>query len=244
MRLHVAFLPSLLPTGRPGSPAAGGQVCVVVDVIRASTSLVALVERGASVVFIAGSVAAARASAYSRDGAVMAGEVEGLAPAGFHYGNSPVELSRAPIAGRPVVFVTTNGTAAIHAVRHLGPVLVGAMRNAAAVCREAWAAATQQGADLTIVCAGREHAFGIDDAFCAGYLVDRLLQYGAVEVTDGAVAAHQLYRSEPDTLALFRLSAAGQNVLRLRLDADVAYCAERDCSQVVPRLGREFQVLE
>src|SRR3970282_1398695 len=130
MRLQVAFHPALLPTGALTSvPVDRPQVCVVIDVLRASTSLVTLVERGAGPIYIAPSVEDPRAAAPDVSGAAMGGEAGGLAPEGFDFGNSPVELSTADVRGRPVIFVTTNGTAAIRAVHHLGPVLIGAMRN-------------------------------------------------------------------------------------------------------------------
>lgn len=245
MRLHVAFHPSLLATGaQPPVPVTRPQVCLVADVIRASTTLVTLVERGAARIYIARSVEAARASAVARDGAVMAGEQDGLAPPGFDYGNSPVEAARATVSGRPVVFVTTNGTAAIRAVEALGPVLVGALRNATAAAREAVASSQERSCDLTIVCAGREGAFGIDDAYCAGALVERILRDGTFEPTDGAEAALRLYRTEPDARAVFTRAAAGQNVIRLGLQHDVEYCAETDVSTAVPRLGRELRMLD
>lgn len=259
MRLHVAFHPSLLATGAPWEaprpdqraappPADRPQVCLVVDVLRASTTLVTLVERGAGTIYIAPSVEAARASAAARAGAVMAGELEGLAPPGFDYGNSPVEASRAEVAGRSVVFVTTNGTAAIRAVHRLGPVLIGALRNADAAAGEALAVARAEERDLTVVCAGREGAFGIDDAYCAGALVDRILHHAGarqdLQLTDGATAAHHLYRTEPDARALFTRAAAGQNVIRLGLAGDVEYCAQADVTTIVPRLERELQMLD
>jgi len=238
MRLHVAFVPPLVLDSR--------QVCVVVDVIRASTTLVTLLDRGAGQVLIAGHVASARQYAAHHPGLVLAGEERGLAPRGFHYGNSPVELSRADVEGRTVVFVTTNGTAAIHAVEARGPVLVGALRNATAVSREAARLARGSDAGVTIVCAGREGAFGIDDAYAAGCLIDQLLAEGEAEdeMTDAALAALRLYRSEPDVAALFRASAAGRNVIGLGLGDDVSYCAERDRSTAVPTLGRELHILE
>ncbi|MGH2349218.1 MAG: 2-phosphosulfolactate phosphatase, partial [bacterium] len=108
MQLHVALVPPLVPPAR--------QVCVVVDVIRASTTLVTLLDRGAGEVLIAAHVEAARQYAARHPGTVLAGEELGLAPRGFQFGNSPVELSHAEVTGKTVVFVTTNGTAAIHAV--------------------------------------------------------------------------------------------------------------------------------
>jgi len=245
MRLHVALHPSLLPTGALDPvPVHRPQVCVVVDVLRASTSLVTLVERGAEAVYIAPSVALARQRAGRLPGAVVAGEEGGLAPEGFDYGNSPVELSTAEVRGRPVVFVTTNGTAAIRAVAGLGPVLIGAMRNGAAAAAEAVRLARGSGSDVTVVCAGREGGFGLDDAYCAGYLASRFLAYGECDLTDGAEAALLLFRSEPDALAVFTRAAAGRNIIRLGLTADVSYCAQRDCSSTVPALGRQLRLLE
>src|SRR5256712_10988578 len=196
MRLHVAFLPSLVPTGRPGSERS--QICLVVDVIRASSSLVTIAERGASRILIAGDVESARQAATSWDEVVLVGEEEGLAPAGSHYGNSPVELARAPLRGRPVVFVTTNGTAAIRAVKDADAVLVAAMRNGAAVCREAWRGGSGGGGGLPVGWGGREGAFSIDDAYCAGYLADALLTHGSAGLTYGTIPAPRLYRNEPD----------------------------------------------
>ncbi len=229
MQLHVAFLPAL--TVRP-------QVSIVVDVIRASTSLVTLVERGAAPIFIAADVETARRHAAGTN-AILAGEEGGLAPLGFDFGNSPVELSQAELRGKAVVFVTTNGTAAIRAVQGGSAVFVGALRNGTAVSREAVALARDQRADLTIVCAGRVGAFGLDDAYCAGYLVDRVLREVTPACTDAADAALRIYRGESDPLGLFRSTAAGRAVIELGLSADLAYCVATDVSTVVPLVGRE-----
>lgn len=236
MRLHVAFLPHLVWPGR--------QVSIVIDVIRASTSLITLVDRGASRILIASDVPTARALAAKYDGAVLAGEEEGVAPPGFEYGNSPVELSRATVTDRPVLFVTTNGTAAIRAAEEHGPVLVGALRNSAAVTSEAREMVAEEQSNLTIVCAGREGVFGIDDAYTAGCLASRLMDQHRWTLTDSTEAALRLFRSEPDPLALLRVSAAGQNVIGLGLAPDVEYCAEIDRSRAVPKLGRELAIVE
>ncbi|MDQ7820547.1 MAG: 2-phosphosulfolactate phosphatase [Armatimonadota bacterium] len=237
MRVHVAFHP-LVVTAEP-------QVCIVVDVIRASTTLVTMVERGAGRIYVAETVDAARRAAARMDGAILAGEENGLPPAGFHYGNSPVEVARAAFGAAPVIFVTTNGTAAIRRVAKAPVVLVGALRNARAAARQAAELARVRGLPVTVVCAGREGGFGLDDAYTAGALVDRLLEVErSAELTDGSAAALRLYRGERDALALFRESAAGRNVIRLGLEEDVVYCARADVSEVVPRLSREVHVLE
>jgi 2-phosphosulfolactate phosphatase len=143
-----------------------------------------------------------------------------------------------------VIFATTNGTSAIQAVHRLGPVLIGALRNARAVAAEAVAAAGESGCDLTIVCAGREGSFGLDDAYCAGTLVERILPMGKAELTDAADGALRLRRSAADVLDLFKQTAAGQNVIRRGLGDDVDFCAQIDVSPAVPRLGRELEMLD
>jgi 2-phosphosulfolactate phosphatase len=236
MRVHVVFHP-LLATPDP-------QVCIVVDVIRASTTLVTLVERGARRIYVAESVDAARRAAARMDGAVLAGEENGLPPEGFHFGNSPVQVAVARFGTEPVIFVTTNGTAAIRRVREAPVVLVGALRNARAAARQAAEAARATGLPVTVVCAARAGGFGLDDAYTAGAVVARLQDVEPVELTDGSAAALRLYRGERDALALFAESAAGQNVISLGLEEDVVYCARADVSEVVPRLGREVHVLD
>jgi len=235
MQVHVAFLPSLVV--RP-------QVCIVVDVIRASTTLVTLVERGAGSILIAPDVGTARRYARAQSGVVLAGEEGGLAPAGFDFGNSPVEFARAELGGKTVVFVTTNGTEAIRSVQGAMAVFVGALRNAQSAAQEAMEFAARREAALTVVCAGRAGAFSLDDAYCAGFLVDQLLQKSDLDLTDAADGALRMYRNESDPLPVFRRSAAGRNVIALGLGDDVDYCAVRNVSLTVPRLGREIRMLE
>lgn len=116
-------------------------ICIVVDVIRATTTLNVLFERGCRSVLVAPDVAAARAAradlAARGAEALLAGEVEGLPPPGFDYGNSPAEFARHDLGGRDVIFATTNGTRAIRACAGSRAILIGALRNASAVTRAA-----------------------------------------------------------------------------------------------------------
>lgn len=148
LALDVALAPLLLAR----DPARMARtVYIVVDVIRATTTLCVLFERGCPRVAVAGSIAAARAAAQrGRDATppdqpppLLAGEVGGLAPAGFDHGNSPVEFASLDLRGRTVIFATTNGTRALHACAGGAAVLAGAFRNASAVARATVAQASQ-----------------------------------------------------------------------------------------------------
>jgi 2-phosphosulfolactate phosphatase len=249
-RLDVALRPELLD--------AATAVAVVVDVIRASTSLVTLVERGAGPMYVAPTVdaarraaaewprAPARPAALSSSRPLLIGEEYGLAPEGFDYGNSPAVLAAAPVAGRAVIFATTNGAPALHAAAGAGTVLVGCLRNAGAVAQAAWEGTGDDGA-ITVVCAGRSGSagsFGADDLYAAGVIVERIRRLGAVTLLDGAEAAVLMGSAEPDALRFFRRTAAGRHVAGLGLEADVVFSAEVDRSPAVPRLGRDFLLLK
>lgn len=231
--VDVAFLPAFL---------SRADVVLVVDVLRASTTLVTMVERGCGPILLAPTVEAARRVAAHQDGALLVGEAGGLAPPGFAYGNSPVELAAAPIAGRRVVFATTNGAPAVHAAAGASAVLLACLRNAGAAAAAAWAAAPPAGS-IAIVCAGRAEnpgGFGVDDVYTAGLLVDRLAALGDVTVTDAAEAARMIWAAEPDALRLLQRCTAGRSLSGLGLGEDVTYAAALDRSTTVPRLGRDI----
>lgn len=241
MELHVAFLPEECEV----SPR---RVLIVVDVLRATTSLLVLIERGCAEVIVASTVEAARRFGRAHPSVLTAGEEGGRAPEGFDFGNSPVVFARAALAGRHVVLATTNGTRAIHAARGAAVTLVGCLRNRSAVAREAASTAAGGGRDLTVVCAGRESRFSLDDAYTAGAIVDAILAEPAlrqgVDPTDAALGAEALYRAFPEPDALFRTTRAGRNVIDIGLEEDLQYCAERDRSTVVPRVGDRLRLLE
>ncbi|HEV2358275.1 MAG TPA: 2-phosphosulfolactate phosphatase [bacterium] len=243
MELHVAFLPEEAGDVRR-------RVAVVVDVLRATTSILTLLERGCAEVLIARDVATVRRYA-ERAGAGRvrtAGEEGGLAPAGFDFGNSPAAFARAEVEGLRIVMATTNGTRALLAVRAAPLVFAACLRNRAAAARAAAGAAVERGLDLTVVCSGREGRFSLDDAYTAGAIADAVIADVAgrepCTLTDAVLAARALYDAWPDAAALFRQTAAGRNTLAIGLEEDLRYCVMRDCSELVPRVGDGVTLLE
>ena len=247
--------------------AAAGQVCVVLDVLRASSTLVTLLEHGAAPLYVAGSVEAARAladrlAADSQGSGVRArpllcGEVGGLPPAGFDYGNSPTELAALALRGRTVVLATSNGTRALAALADASAMLVGCFLNAGAVMAHGLALARRLGAELTLVCSGDANGteFSLEDALAAGYLVERALgeaggEGAGLALDDAARAAWRLWGSYAVGYTPVEAAAAGfadaahaRELAELGFNADLAYCARVDVSGAVPRLGREGDAL-
>lgn len=135
LTVDVALVPAFVPGG---ATQRSGTVYIVVDVIRATTTICVVFERGCRRVLVAPGIEAARqARATAAPGTLLAGEVGGLAPAGFDFGNSPPELAVADVAGRDLIFATTNGTRALRACLGGRAILAGAFRNADAVTARA-----------------------------------------------------------------------------------------------------------
>lgn len=252
MRIDVALVPA---EARRWTDA----VCVLLDELRASSTIVRLLERGATAVVPAASLAEARRLARA-SGSVLAGEHRVVRAPGFDYGNSPAEVAVADVAGRTVVLSTRNGTAVLRALPADATVLIGCLLNATAVAETTLALARERGADVGIVCAGRRGAFAIDDAIAAGAILERLLAAagldnadlptvdgfidrrasgppaatGAAALTDAALAALQLWRSTPDVAAAFRASWSGHLLAGVGLLADVEASLPVDAVPIVP----------
>ena len=236
LQIDTVFLPD-------EAAALAGRTAVVIDVLRATTSLLTLMEGGCDEVLVAPDVETARQYAAAHAAVLTAGEVAGRAPAGFDFGNSPVAFTRSNVRGRRVVMATTNGTRALRLVREASLVLIGCLRNRSAVAAEVLAA----GHDVLLVCSGRQRAFTLDDAWTAGAIVDALVAGSAPSVpamAEAARAAQALHRAFRDPASLFRETRAGQNLIDIGLEEDVPYCAQIDCSAVVPRMGQKIQLLD
>nr|MDO8118956.1 2-phosphosulfolactate phosphatase [Candidatus Sigynarchaeota archaeon] len=152
----------------PAIPRNKNCICVVIDVLRASTSVAMLLHRGARAVKIVRTVDEALALKRSFPGAILCGERGGLPPAGFDYGNSPVEFSTADVSKKDVILTTTNFTRiAVEAISKEFPsVYCCAFVNRSAVAGIVRRKATAEGRDVLLVAAGtKQDAF--EDLACA-----------------------------------------------------------------------------
>lgn len=165
-----------------------GETVLVVDVLRASTTMVTALANGALAILPVADAEAARrrVSAAPGNGFLLAGERRGDTVPGFDLGNSPLEMTGARVRGKTLVFTTSNGTRALLACRGAAAVGVAGLVNAAAAAR--WAAGG--GRDVTIVCSGERGARSLEDHVCAGLLVEGIVRLvPAATLTDAASAA-------------------------------------------------------
>lgn len=233
MKLNVFFLPSSLVH----TPTAERDVYIVIDLIRASTCMTVICDRGARRIFAAGSVEQARAAKQGFPERLLCGERHGKPLPDFDYGNSPVQFSRANLAEREVIMTTTNGTRAFHACPPESIRLAGCFNNSSALINRALALVQEHQLNLHIVCAGEEDYFGLDDAVCAGYLAQELQglarqQKIALELHESALAAIALYQTYPPP-RLIEYSNAARSILESGLGDDPPFCIQIDTSDSI-----------
>jgi 2-phosphosulfolactate phosphatase len=235
---------------QPGATAGG--IAVVIDVLRASTTIVTALAHGSPRMRPVLEVAEARAcaAAAAPPGPLLGGERGGLRIDGFDLGNSPLEYTRTRIDGRPIVITTTNGTAALAACGPASAVLIGAVVNRSAVAARARQIADQIGADdIHLVCAGTDGEVTEEDLLAAGAILDAaaLLPDGSRDDLDPA--AHDaldgfravLGAGGPPAAAIaaaFAASRGGRNLVALGMQSDIAAAAAIDSLPLVPRLDR------
>jgi 2-phosphosulfolactate phosphatase len=228
VRLDVAFTPAEVR----GSGFRG--TAVVIDVLRATSSIThALVNEARSVLPVATVEDAARtAERLGRDAVLLCGERDCSPISGFHLGNAPGDFTTDRVGGRTLVMTTTNGTPALLSIHGAARVYVGSLLNVGAVARRL----LEDGRDALLVCAGREGAFALEDALCAGRIIRRVHELDGGATGNDAAAAAMSLAERPVTARTLARTAAGRRLRELGRGDDIIFCAREDLHDVVPHL--------
>jgi 2-phosphosulfolactate phosphatase len=221
VRIHVAFTPG------EQTPAPVG---VVVDVLRATSTMTQALAAGYRRVLCCAEIDEARALAATEGPAKLAGERRLEHIEGFDFGNSPSEVAGQP-AAETLILSTTNGTRLlVDAAARFDRVYVGSLLNLDAVAR----AARESGEDVAVLCAGVLGQLTLDDAYCAGRIAEAL----GGEPADSATVAIRLAHSFGSALEGLGASWSAGNLRRHGLEADLEWCARESVLDVVPRFVR------
>ncbi|OUT74125.1 MAG: 2-phosphosulfolactate phosphatase [Synechococcus sp. TMED19] len=238
MRLSYFHSPDRVPGEGMGDAA------VVIDVLRATTTMAWALHNGAEAVQAfadLGSLDAA-AESWPAERRLRAGERGGKKLEGFDLGNSPLAVTPEVVSGRRIFMSTTNGTRALDRVQAAPLLFTCALANRSAVAARLL---SEQPKSIWVVGSGWEGAYSLEDSLAAGALIDALLRPDAghdldlvqLAGNDEAAAAHALWlqwRNQPEQA--LRLASHGQRLQRLGdHDADLACCASIDTLTVVPQ---------
>jgi 2-phosphosulfolactate phosphatase len=239
LHLNVFFTPSAIVVDESNTH----DVYIVIDVIRATTTMAVMLDQGAARMLVASTVEEAKEAAQKIPGRLLCGERNVQPVPGFDYGNSPVQFSQVDLTGRELIMTTTNGTRAFYACPSDATRLAGSFYNAEAVALKALEMAKDQGGNIHLVCSGELDYFALDDAVCAGYLALELHRLqGQVlpfDLDESVLAAIALYEAfEPPKVNDYCNSA--QAVILGGLPDDPPFCMRTSISQSVPMVvGKE-----
>ncbi len=234
--VHVHFLPELVDEGQ-----LNGKTVVVIDVLRATTTITYALAAGATSVIPCLEVDEARQlrERFGND-AVLGGERGGVKIEGFDFGNSPSEYTAATVGGKTLIFSTTNGTRAMQTAVGARRVLLAAFVNLSAVCDRL------AGEDrIEIVCAGTNRQITREDVLLAGAIAEQLTRgQDCRELNDQATIATESWARFSRELAenkvplheSLRNSSGARNLIEIGLERDIGIAAQLDKLEVVPEL--------
>lgn len=228
MQITVTVTPKYL---KPGELA--DKTAVVIDVLRASSTIVTALQNECDRIIPAMSPnEAVKIKKVSEGEVLLGGEMDSKKIQGFDFGNSPLEYGKENIAEKIIAFSTANGSVAIKRCDDAAEVLIGSMLNAKAVAKEV----LEIGRDTCLVCAGTRGKFSTDDIIATGCIVDRIISMdGTVELDDLGRVALKMYRNaKNDLMASFEGCMHFDYLMEIGLKQDVEFCLQEDLFSVVP----------
>jgi 2-phosphosulfolactate phosphatase len=209
---------------------------LVIDVLRASTTIAAALYNGAREIIPVATVESAMkiVGNLAGDVTLLGGERNGKMIEGFHLGNSPLEYKEDRVRGRSIVFSTTNGSQAMVKARFAREMAMLSFVNVSTVA----GFVSETDADFVILCAGRNGHFSMEDSVCAGMLMQKLIDQGhRVTYGDAGSAALTLYKSNGRSLLkMLKSSEHGRYLAEIGFGDDLKFCAEVDSLPVLPLL--------
>lgn len=207
---------------------------VVIDILRATSNMVAGLHSGMEEILPLGSVE--ECARMKSKGYLTAGERNGLKVEEFDLGNSPYEFIKAEFKGRKIAMTTTNGTAAIQQCQAARKILIGSFLN-----REALTSYLQDYAEnVLLLCAGWKGKVNMEDTLFAGALCSSLVDFSYN--TDAPSMAQELYRSaKNEMMETFKKASHYKRLSHLYADKDVAFCLEENKCPIIPYIKEENQ---
>jgi 2-phosphosulfolactate phosphatase len=208
---------------------------VVVDVLRATTTIVTALENGAKEIIPVHSIEFAMKASSSMFGGqtLIGGERNTKKIDGFNLGNSPLEYTAERIAGKSLILFTTNGSKAIVKTKYSKTTLIGSFLNVQSIAEHLVKVNEEA---VEIVCSGANGLFCIEDTICAGMIVNEIRNMKPdVVLTDAARAAIDLSNLVAnDIYKMLVNSDHGKLLIANGFEKDITYCSRLNVSTIVP----------
>ena len=214
-----------------------GKLVVVIDVLRASSTIVTALANGCNgfIPILSPEKVREKAQQFEKEKILLGGEREGKKIEGFDLGNSPREYKREAVQDKTIIFSTTNGVKTLEMIKGAQRIVIGSFLNLQAVCHYC----TNYQGDILIICAGREGRFSLEDTACAGMIIHSLrdLFPGVYQGVDANLTAQLLYEKFGyNILEILRKAQHGRYLESIGLSEDLKFCSQLDFYHIVPIL--------
>lgn len=228
-KIEVCLTPALL-----NLYAIEHSIVVVIDILRATSSITYGIENGAAAIIPVMNVQ--DCLNYADMGCLLAAERNGEVVKGYDFGNSPFSYTADKVAGKTIVLTTTNGTKAMRmAQERAHQVIVGSFLNLTSVSNYL----KKENKDVLLLCAGWKDNFNLEDTLFAGAVVEQLQNDFAV-ADDSSVAALDMYQlAKGDLRAYLKKSSHSHRLIKLNIEEDVQFCLKTDVCKTIPVLEGE-----
>ena len=210
-----------------------GKTVVVIDVLRATSTIVTALYNGCKAVVPVLTVEEAKSIFnQNRESYILGGERNALKIEGFDCSNSPLEYKKEVVRDKELVITTTNGTKAIKGSVGAKNIIIGSMLNGFSVAKKI----VDLDNDVVFVNAGTFGEFSLDDFVCSGYILECLKTNckAEVEMSDIAATANYMYKSNEDLSVVLKMAKHYNRIIELGLKDDLEYCSKRDIIDIVP----------
>ncbi len=233
-KLETLFIPEEIK-----NVELAGKLVVIIDVLRASSTIVTALANGCSgsgfIPIFSPEQAKEEAQQFAKERVLLGGEREGKKIEGFDLGNSPREYKREVVKDKTIIFSTTNGVKTLEIIKDARRIIIGSFLNLQAVCNYC----TNYQGDISIICAGRDGQFSLEDAACAGMIINSLRDVfpGGLQEVDANLTAQLLYEKFGNNiLETLRKSQHGRYLESIGLSEDLKFCSQLDFYHIVPIL--------
>jgi 2-phosphosulfolactate phosphatase len=212
-----------------------GKLVVVIDVLRASSTIVTALANGCQgfIPILSPKQAKEEAQQFEKERVLLGGEREGKKIEGFDLGNSPREYKGEVVKDKTIIFSTTNGVKTLEMAKNAHRIIIGSFLNLHTICDYC----TNYQGDILIICAGKEGKYSLEDTACAGMLIDSLKNTisDTHQQSDANLTALLVYEKfNNNTLAILRKSQHGRYLENIGLGEDLKFCSQVDFFHIVP----------
>ncbi len=207
-----------------------GKNVVVIDVLRATSVMVTAIKNGAKSIFPFENIDDTKQACSLNNNGLLAGERKGVKIDGFDFGNSPLDFVKEKISGKNIFMTTSNGTRAIQNAQGYDNLYIASYLNLSAVAN----ILLKDRKDTVILCAGTDDEFSLDDALCAGMIVNKISKQIKIKANDATLSLQILADLSDNIKDTLKNSKHYSYLKSIGYENDLEYCIQKDICEVIP----------